>query len=142
MSDHNQELEYLVRQIDGSLELLDTMSCQPQAFVLPFQGSMTDEFVIVWLHFHRERLSLTLFLRSLQLVVGTVLASRFVSLCGLELVFCILDEHGNSDRILRASIHTYALEATSTLLPCQLLERNPIDGIQCGWYWDRNLIMT
>lgn len=114
----------------------------PQAFLLPFLGSRTEQYIIIWLFLRREEITLR------RLHAACLAALRAVhergwleALQGVEIVPCVgyYDLEPNH-RILRLLVRTSAVEDALRLKPEDLRRVNPASNICCGWYWEPDAI--
>jgi len=109
----------------------------PQAFVLPFHRSMTDQYLILWLYLHEDKISLKNLWDATRMAVARLYETGHLDgLEGVEIVPSIVDPVAGTNRILRMCVLSGAISEFLLLSASDVLASTPIRGVTCGWYWD------
>lgn len=140
MSDQTleQRIAYL---LDHDIPISSVVAFPPSVYRIPFMKSELDEFVIIWLHLRKDAISKLCLATIVLSAIGICAEVRLSeSIKGIEIVPCVVGANGQSDRIFRLSVHGYAIRGALQLTPESLFRARPIEGVTCGWYWDRDLI--
>jgi hypothetical protein len=108
-----------------------------QLFELPYKKSATETFLIAWVYYNKQMLDLSAIVTISKFVVGFFAQQKWPATNkGVEIVHCLRDEAGDSDRIVRVSVHVGSIDGFQQLPPERYFVSQPLEGVVCGWYWE------
>jgi len=112
----------------------------PEAATVPFQKSPTDLFFAISFGIRLESVTLrNLALISQRIVHKFIKKGLAKDLKAID-VLISAKMNGEFDRVLRFSVYEPLFDTLPELLPLDFLNREPVEGIRCGWYWDSSRV--
>jgi hypothetical protein len=104
--------------------------------LMPFQRSSTELYLAVAVAIPVERVSLPTLQTATTAVLRTVLGREFAREIKAVDVLLFAAQGQFTDRIIRVSVYAPAFGNPDLGEPAALLQRSPVAGVNCTWYWE------
>ena len=132
----DDQISSFVNSLLEDTEIKDLFVTCPEATTVPFQKSPSELFFAISFGVPHEAVNL-----SNIALLGQRIVHRFVTAGlakGLKAIDVLISAkmNGEFERVLRFSVYEPLFDKLPTLSPLDFLNREPVQGARCGWYWD------
>jgi hypothetical protein len=135
-----EEVESVISSLRSHQGLTALSAHPPGAMLMPFKKSASEVYLAVAVALPVSGVCLHNLRAAYHAVMKTVLDTPVISKVRAIEVLLFAAKGDVTERVLRVSVYESAYNDPYLPAPTALLNRTPVEGVTCGWYWERERV--